>query len=242
MPSLAIFGNASPPLDSPFIRPFAEKQRKEIAKALTKDETFITSGRHFHRKLYQHNRGRLCRLSLLLLPPLCCECPLSTLFFLNFRQMLSVLIFRSTTENPNTRYRREENPTTDLGYSWSRKVPCYVRRKKKKERKKKNTSTTFFTISYSFPRSTSSYYRGAHGIIVVYDITNQKSFSSISKWLKEIEMFAGINVRKLLVGNKLDKAPDRVITTEQGQVCISPLLFLLPSPFLLLYVRFLVKV
>ncbi len=41
---------------------------------------------------------------------------------------------------------------------------------------------------------------GAHGIIVMYDVTDQKSFDNIHKWLKEIDQFAGSSVLKLLVG------------------------------------------
>eukprot|EP01101_Sappina_pedata_P006579 TRINITY_DN32_c1_g1_i1.p1 TRINITY_DN32_c1_g1~~TRINITY_DN32_c1_g1_i1.p1 ORF type:complete len:217 (+),score=79.53 TRINITY_DN32_c1_g1_i1:66-653(+) len=67
-----------------------------------------------------------------------------------------------------------------------------------------------------FRTITSSYYRGAHGIIVVYDITDQKTFTNITKWLKEIETFAGPLVQKVLVGNKNDMV-DRVVTVEQGQ-------------------------
>jgi len=68
-----------------------------------------------------------------------------------------------------------------------------------------------------FRTITSSYYRGAHGIIVVYDVTNQKSYDDIEKWLKEIDTFAGQHVQKLLVGNKCDLVNDRVIPIEQGK-------------------------
>jgi len=68
-----------------------------------------------------------------------------------------------------------------------------------------------------FRTITSSYYRGAHGIIVVYDITEQKSFDNITKWLKEIETFAGQHVQKLLVGNKCDLENERTIPTDSGK-------------------------
>jgi len=55
-----------------------------------------------------------------------------------------------------------------------------------------------------FRTISSTYYRGAHGIIVVYDITNLDSFNNVKRWLEEINKYARENVNKLLVGNKLD--------------------------------------
>eukprot|EP00304_Pavlova_gyrans_P016145 CAMPEP_0206033034 /NCGR_PEP_ID=MMETSP1466-20131121/367_1 /ASSEMBLY_ACC=CAM_ASM_001126 /TAXON_ID=44452 /ORGANISM="Pavlova gyrans, Strain CCMP608" /LENGTH=333 /DNA_ID=CAMNT_0053407197 /DNA_START=50 /DNA_END=1050 /DNA_ORIENTATION=- len=57
-----------------------------------------------------------------------------------------------------------------------------------------------------FRTISSTYYRGAHGIIVVYDVTNKNSFDSVNDWLVEINKYARENVSKLLVGNKSDLA------------------------------------
>jgi Ras-related protein Rab-1A len=82
-----------------------------------------------------------------------------------------------------------------------------------------------------FRTITSSYYRGAHGIIVVYDITNQETYTNVTKWLQEIDRYACETVHKLLVGNKCDLLSERKVTFEQAKVRFSPL----PLPFVATY-------
>ncbi|GAB1868011.1 ras-related protein Rab-1A [Linepithema humile] len=62
-----------------------------------------------------------------------------------------------------------------------------------------------------FRTITSSYYRGAHGIIVVYDCTDQETFNNVKQWLEEIDRYACDNVNKLLVGNKCDLHTKKVV-------------------------------
>ena len=69
-----------------------------------------------------------------------------------------------------------------------------------------------------FRTISSTYYRGAHGIIIVYDVTNRDSFSNVTRWLTEIDKYARESVQKLLVGNKSDCAPGmRQVETSTGQ-------------------------
>ena len=63
----------------------------------------------------------------------------------------------------------------------------------------------------------SSYYRGAQGIMLVYDITDLESFQNLNTWLIEIEKNASKNVYKILVGNKCDMENERKVTVEQGR-------------------------
>jgi small GTP-binding protein len=55
-----------------------------------------------------------------------------------------------------------------------------------------------------FQTITANYYRGAMGIILVYDITKPKSFDNIGRWLKTIHEHSTVGVEKILVGNKCD--------------------------------------
>jgi len=58
-----------------------------------------------------------------------------------------------------------------------------------------------------FRTLTSSYYRGAHGVVLVYDVTRTDTFENLQQWLKEVNMYSPNNgeaVVKLLVGNKID--------------------------------------
>ncbi|KAG2195976.1 hypothetical protein INT47_011481, partial [Mucor saturninus] len=68
-----------------------------------------------------------------------------------------------------------------------------------------------------FRTITSSYYRGAHGIIVVYDVTERESYENVKQWMHEIDRFASEGVHKLLVGNKSDLADERAVPYEEAR-------------------------
>ncbi|KAA3681176.1 Ras-related protein Rab-8A [Paragonimus westermani] len=68
-----------------------------------------------------------------------------------------------------------------------------------------------------FRTITTAYYRGAMGIMLVYDVTNVKSFKSINLWMRNIDQHANSSVEKMLLGNKSDAVEQREVTREEGQ-------------------------
>ncbi|PKU79802.1 ras-related protein RABC1 [Dendrobium catenatum] len=69
-----------------------------------------------------------------------------------------------------------------------------------------------------FRTLTNAYYRGAHGIIMVYDVTRRDTFTNLSDiWAKEIELYStNQDCIKMVVGNKVDKLNARAVTKEEG--------------------------
>ncbi|KAK2946995.1 putative GTP-binding protein YPTC1 [Blattamonas nauphoetae] len=68
-----------------------------------------------------------------------------------------------------------------------------------------------------FKTITASYYRGAHGIVVVYDTTDLTSFRNVSTWLGEVDKHVTDTVTKLLVGNKCDLTSRRQVQEAEAQ-------------------------
>ncbi|XP_056162117.1 ras-related protein RABC2a-like [Syzygium oleosum] len=70
-----------------------------------------------------------------------------------------------------------------------------------------------------FGTLTSSYYRGAHGIILVYDVTRRETFKNLSDiWAKEVDLYpTNQDCIRILVGNKVDKESERAVTREEGR-------------------------
>merc|ERR1712137_785014 len=62
-----------------------------------------------------------------------------------------------------------------------------------------------------------AYYRGAMGIMLVYDITNEKSFDNIKNWIRNIEEHASSDVEKMILGNKCDMNDKRQVSKERGE-------------------------
>jgi len=67
-----------------------------------------------------------------------------------------------------------------------------------------------------FRQLTSAFYRDAEGVVVVYDVTNRRSFENVNEWLKEAEVFSTCPHVLCLVGNKTDIERRRKITRDEG--------------------------
>ena len=61
-----------------------------------------------------------------------------------------------------------------------------------------------------------SYYKGAHGIILMYDVTNRKTYDNIRKWLNQIKEQAKKTICIVLIANKID-SDGRIVTKEEGE-------------------------
>ncbi|KAG5636546.1 GTPase Ypt2 [Sphagnurus paluster] len=68
-----------------------------------------------------------------------------------------------------------------------------------------------------FRTITTAYYRGAMGILLVYDVTDERSFNNIRTWHSNIEQHASEGVNKILIGNKSDWTDKKAVTEEQGR-------------------------
>jgi small GTP-binding protein len=68
-----------------------------------------------------------------------------------------------------------------------------------------------------FRTITTAYYRGAMGIMLVYDITNEKSFDNIRNWIRNIEEHAAADVEKMVLGNKCDMNDKRQVACDRGE-------------------------
>jgi len=88
----------------------------------------------------------------------------------------------------------------------------------------------------SFRSITRSYYRGAAGALLVYDITRRDTFNHLTSWLDDARQHANSNMTIMLIGNKCDLEQRRAVTFEEGQQARSrprappPRIAAIPSP------------
>lgn len=69
----------------------------------------------------------------------------------------------------------------------------------------------------SFKSITRSYYRGAAGALLVYDITRRDTFTHLTRWLEEVRQNGNPDTTIMLIGNKSDQDSRRQVTTEEGE-------------------------
>ena len=68
-----------------------------------------------------------------------------------------------------------------------------------------------------FRSITKNLYKGASGIMLIYDITNRKSFDNVKTWVNSIREEVSNKVVIVLVGNKVDLEKKRQVETEKGE-------------------------
>jgi Ras-related protein Rab-18 len=86
-----------------------------------------------------------------------------------------------------------------------------------KQRIKVNLSIWDTAGQEKFHSMTGSYYRGAHAVFVVYDVSNRQSFEHLKTWLEEIDLYETNKVVKVLIANKIDVS-DRVVSESEGKI------------------------
>ncbi|CAK8560861.1 unnamed protein product [Lathyrus sativus] len=68
-----------------------------------------------------------------------------------------------------------------------------------------------------FRSITRSYYRGAAGALLVYDITRRETFDHLTSWLEDARRHANSSMTIMLIGNKCDLIKQRVVSIEEGE-------------------------
>ena len=66
-----------------------------------------------------------------------------------------------------------------------------------------------------FRTITTAYYRGAMGILLVYDVSDEASFANVRNWMRQIDQNAAENVNRILIGNKCDVDPSERVGSMQ---------------------------
>lgn len=74
-----------------------------------------------------------------------------------------------------------------------------------------------------FRTITTAYYRGAMGIVLIYDVTDARTFENVENWFQTVTQHANEDAQIFLVGNKSDDEENRQVSREQGQQLASSL-------------------
>jgi len=68
-----------------------------------------------------------------------------------------------------------------------------------------------------FRSITRSYYRGAAGCLLVYDVTRRETFEHLPSWLEDCRKYSNQNITIMLIGNKCDMESKRAVSREEGE-------------------------
>merc|ERR1712217_543523 len=68
-----------------------------------------------------------------------------------------------------------------------------------------------------FRTITSAYYRGADGIVMIFDLCDRESFSHVDNWLDEVNRYVNESTCKILIGSKCDLTAERQVSTEEAK-------------------------
>lgn len=72
-----------------------------------------------------------------------------------------------------------------------------------------------------FKSIVTAYYRGAHGAIVMFDLTDRETFLNVKKWIQDVDRYGPSNLHKILVGSKADLERDRKVTEKDINDCLA---------------------
>lgn len=64
---------------------------------------------------------------------------------------------------------------------------------------------------------TKTYYQGAKGALLVYDVSKRDTFENINRWINELRMNGDKNLIVIIVGNKSDLTEEREVSTQEGE-------------------------
>lgn len=110
------------------------------------------------------------------------------------------------------------NFITTIGIDYKRKVVDVKNRNAEPPTEKPFTLLIWDTAGQErFKTITTSYFRGCQGILLVYSVTDRKSFKNVNVWMDEITRSGETHVNKILLANKCDLEADRVVSTKEGQ-------------------------
>lgn len=104
----------------------------------------------------------------------------------------------------------DEDQISTIGFDYRRKIIAI-------DETQKICLTIWDTAGQEkFKSITKNYYKGANGILIIYDVTNKQSFLGIEEWIKTINESASSDIQLMIIGNKVD-LDERVINTKEGQ-------------------------